>query len=761
MLSIRRRTAVVLLVLAVVVWVAWLAYIARAIQSNVVPVTWGIFGLFLAGILLFLVPSLLLFYPYRDRYSPYRFHVAVWLVTTGLFWIFAPIYQYLSVNTNRELVLWYMIPYAWEVPVMGYLYFAPLYHRFQKILEELARYKQHKPIDVAALRKKIVYLPVFAGGYFAFIALLAYGPIGSYQFRIFGGAPWPEIVKNIVTGTAMGFVSGTLMFFVLNLVLAPYLETLPPIKETVPFPLGRKLAMIATTLVAVAFLVYVPVAYRNAQNLLAAQTNRYLASVLIDCTTQQKARDARPCDGLELGGRGYFFLMDRSGRVVSHHPIGLRDVQDEGFEAAVEAALVHDPTGFIEPTSLVSYRTETRYVSFLRFVDPTVRSGQLTLVGVAYEDEFLSALNPFLADSLTMGIAFGIIFTLLIILMTRGISAPLQRLTAAVQTLAARGRPKPIRMGTGDEVDVLGYEFSAMARQLRSYEQGLERKIAARTAELARVNTVLAEKNSVLERVIVDVERFDRELKRLNAAKSEFISMASHQLRTPLTAIKWYANLFSHAGLGALSPSQRRTFRQIAETNQRMIDLVNALLNVSRLEVGTLAIEPKPTRLDGMLRELIRELAPLSLAHRVAVRVKALPAITLRVDQRLLGEAVMNLLTNAVRYTPPGGRVSVELGYKGPHVVISVTDTGYGIPEKDRKLLFSKFFRASNVQQKEPHGTGLGLHITKAVVEAMGGTIGFVSEENKGSTFWITLPRAGVKARAGTRTLQSMRVTVS
>lgn len=751
----RWTVATALLVIAVLMWLWWLWYIARALLSPAVPVTWGIFSAFLALILIFLIPALALFFPYRDRLSPYRFHISMWLVVTGLFWVFAPLYQYLSINTNRDLVLWYMIPYAWEVPVMGYVFFAPVYHRFRKIHEAMRDIRRGRPADVAVLRKKIVMLPVFSAAYFALIALVSYGPIGSYQFRVFGGAPWPEVIKNIVTGTAMGILSGTIIFFVLNRILAPYLATLAPTRDAVPFPIGKKLAMLSTTLVALAFLVFVPVAYRSAQTLLGDQVLRRLILELEECAADYRMEaGVPPCVGTDFGGGSRVFMVNAFGRIISPHPEGYRDIAEEDFEPEVLSAIADAGD---EPTGVTSYRRDTRYLAFMRIENQQSRTPQF-LIAVLPEATLRPLFRPFFVNSASMGITFGIVFSILIILLTRGIAGPVQSLTAAVREVSARRRPQEIRIGTGDELDTLAVEFNAMARQLRNYEQGLERKIAARTVELAEVNKKLGEKNEVLERVIQDVKKFDEELVRLNKAKSEFISMASHQLRTPLTAIKWYSNILSHEGMKTLTPIQRRSFHQMADANQRMIDLVNALLNVSRLEVGTLAIEPKRIALAPFLRHLVGEVAPLADSRGVRVSAHQLPALTLSIDERLSGEAVLNYLTNAIRYTPKGGHVFLDMAVKGKYIVISVTDTGYGIPDKDKKFIFGKFYRASNVANKEPHGTGLGLYIVKSVIELMGGTVGFTSEEGKGSSFWLALPRVGVKARAGTRGLNPTKV---
>ncbi len=246
------------------------------------------------------------------------------------------------------------------------------------------------------------------------------------------------------------------------------------------------------------------------------------------------------------------------------------------------------------------------------------------------------------------------------------------------------------------------------------------------------------------------------ELKRIDKAKSEFVSLASHQLRTPLTAIKWYSEMLLSGDAGKVGKKQKQYLNEIHVGNERMVELVNALLNVSRIELGTLGILPEPADLRKISRSVLEEAKPLILEKKLKVSEeyeKGLPMVA--VDSKILQIIFQNLVSNALKYTPKGGRVSVGIKKQKSDAVFTVTDSGYGVPKAEQAQLFTKFFRASNIREKDPNGTGLGLYIVKSVVEDFGGKIWFVSEENKGTTFYVSIPLTGMKKKEGIKGLIS------
>ncbi len=238
---------------------------------------------------------------------------------------------------------------------------------------------------------------------------------------------------------------------------------------------------------------------------------------------------------------------------------------------------------------------------------------------------------------------------------------------------------------------------------------------------------------------------------KLDRAKTEFVSLASHQLRTPMTSMKWYIDLLVSKDLGKLTAKQEDTLKDLMIINKNMIDLVSGLLNVARIELDTYAVEPQPVSLPEICDSVLSENLPLIAEKKQVIEKhydRSLP--TIHADASLVRVVFQNLITNAVKYTPEGGTIEVSLVWRVDHVEVIVTDTGYGIPKEQQPMIFSKMFRADNVRNKVLEGTGLGLYAAKAIVEQAGGKIWFESEEGKGTTFHVTIPTTGMRRKQGT-----------
>ena len=237
------------------------------------------------------------------------------------------------------------------------------------------------------------------------------------------------------------------------------------------------------------------------------------------------------------------------------------------------------------------------------------------------------------------------------------------------------------------------------------------------------------------------VQGFEK-LAEASRLKSEFVSIASHQLRTPLTGIKWAISLIMSEKTEHLNREQLERLETIKESNQRMINLVNDLLNVSRVEEGRLGLKPEKISLDKLLQDLVEEYSLVAKAKNVKMFLeieKKLPLIS--IDPQGMKLVLHNLIDNAIRYTRGESKVKIKLSKEKRNLIrCEVEDNGVGIPQEDQKKIFQKFFRSQNVMKYQTEGTGLGLFIAKAIIKASKGNIGFRSQEGKGSTFWIELP---------------------
>jgi len=239
---------------------------------------------------------------------------------------------------------------------------------------------------------------------------------------------------------------------------------------------------------------------------------------------------------------------------------------------------------------------------------------------------------------------------------------------------------------------------------------------------------------------VIITQSFER-LAEAARMKSEFVSVVSHQLRSPLSNLKWAIELLMSGKISSISDKQIEYFKILKENSDRMQELISDLLVVSKIETAKLPIKKSEFFLADLINDSIKNFLPLAQASNVGIEFncdKNLPKIF--ADSSQIKLVIENLLDNAIRYTREEGQVLVSLKKTGEKLFFEIKDDGVGIPEEDQKHIFNKFFRSENALRYQTQGSGLGLYIAKAIIDKSGGKIGFKSEENKGSTFYFTLP---------------------
>ncbi len=241
----------------------------------------------------------------------------------------------------------------------------------------------------------------------------------------------------------------------------------------------------------------------------------------------------------------------------------------------------------------------------------------------------------------------------------------------------------------------------------------------------------------------------------VDKTKTEFVSLASHQLRTPLTAIKWYAEMLADEKKSKLTNTQKQYLKQVTSGNERMIELVNDLLNVSRLDLGTFNVEPVPTDIVKLAQTIAEDLTPqIKLKHIKLIQKydKDIPMVT--TDPKLMRVVIENIMSNSVKYTPDKGQVELSVQKHKNNFVIRIKDSGMGIPKDQQDKIFTKLFRADNATSSAAEGTGLGLYMVKGIVVNAGGKIWFESVENKGTTFFVEMPLKGMQKKEGGKRIE-------
>lgn len=273
---------------------------------------------------------------------------------------------------------------------------------------------------------------------------------------------------------------------------------------------------------------------------------------------------------------------------------------------------------------------------------------------------------------------------------------------------------------TIDEELVIAIQNAQSIQEVRELNANLEQRVTAATKELRVSNS---------------------QLQKLDEAKDEFISMASHQLRTPLTSIKGYISMMLEGDLGELTDEQKHVLREAFMSSERMVRLIGDFLNVSRLQTGRFVVEKRPLDLALLVEREIEGLTQHASARGLNFKYtkpKNIPLLEL--DENKIQQVVMNFADNALYYSKENGTVTVTLKKVDDCVELRVIDTGIGVPRDEQAELFNKFFRATNARRARPDGTGVGLFLAKKVIHDHGGSLIFESEEGKGSTFGFRLP---------------------
>ncbi len=333
-----------------------------------------------------------------------------------------------------------------------------------------------------------------------------------------------------------------------------------------------------------------------------------------------------------------------------------------------------------------------------------------------------------------LGAVSGFLATLFI---SREIGGRLNKVIEIARAIASGDLSKRIPVEKMDEIGVMASEFNIMADQLEESYRDLEKKVMERTEHLRQAN-------EELERRRLELEFVNAELRKANETKNRFLATVSHELRTPLNSVIGFSELLKGQAFGPLNDKQMEYVNYIHTSGKHLLQLINNILDISKIEAGRMELNKEDVEVEPLIEQAITTVRPVAEARDIEIHSRVDYRGSIKGDRAKLRQILLNLLTNAVKFNRDGGRVDVEAWLEGGEFVVSVKDTGIGIRKEDLPKVWMEFERIGDEERRSIEGTGLGLSVTKRLVELHGGRIWVESEYGKGSTFTFTIPAEGV-----------------
>jgi signal transduction histidine kinase len=428
-------------------------------------------------------------------------------------------------------------------------------------------------------------------------------------------------------------------------------------------------------------------------------------------------------DRARTGTAGYAYAVDSRGELVTHSDIDLV-LRHTNFASLpqVRDALRATSAAPADAARIGRDQDGTKVLSAFQIIEPL---GWRVFVEQPLSEAFAPLKSAIWRTALLL-VAFLVLAIATGILLVRRLVRPIESIQAAAAKIGSGSLDQRIEIPSDDELGALAEQFNRMASRLQESYASLELKVQERTQELATALRELDEKSH-------EVEAASRH-------KSEFLANMSHELRTPLNAIVGFSQVLRERMFGEVNEKQAEYLDDILSSAHHLLSLINDVLDLSKVEAGQLELDVAPFSLPDALERGVVMVRERAMKDGVQVTVTKSPDVDVVAgDERRLRQVIFNLLSNAVKFTPAGGTVDLRATQVDGEVRVSVSDTGPGIAEEDRERIFEEFQQTeAGIEQQE--GTGLGLALSKRLVELHGGRIWVDSELGKGSTFAFTLP---------------------
>lgn len=725
-----------------IVWLGTTAYTFFSIVNFNLPYSLSLFWFFIIFLDLLALPSIFLWWKTGSKTITHKTWVLMVGVIVIFYWGFATIDSFLTLYFNALQFRWIAFAYIWEVVVVGILaaYSVVCLVRFADSFGQ----GEGRPSSIyspAEAYTRIVSAPVRAALIFFSIVVFGYA-IGSLQLYFFAHYPLTEIIKNLITGVITGALSSFFVFFFLERIIEPSLKKIGGSMGTFKEGTGRKRNSLFLKIYAVSGLLalisigfFGSFAYARAQAVLEEQLKMRLKNEL-----ELLANEVRRAGG---------FLKDENFA--------------ERFGSKGEASVVRMESTRAGYSSFVDRDSVTKITGFLPL--NTFNNSEV-LKGIIYVSDFDRDLKVSLFYGFIIFLLALIAIIIISTLFARSITYPIKKIKEGGIRIGEGNFSEIIDVYTNDELEEVGIALNNTASQLKKSYLRLEEEVKKRTAELDQANIALKkqilelskagerEQNQIKELDIIakrlvrrDFELLEanERLREMDEAKSRFVSIAAHQLRTPLSGIKWTVQMMIGGDFGKISKEQKNTLSKAGDSLNRLVKLIGDLLNVARIEEGRYEFIFSEVKLEEVCKKVFEDNKPLAksrgLIFKLTTPRQLLP--TIKGDFFNLAFVLENLVGNSFAYTKQGGSVEIILekdSQDSGKARISVKDTGMGIPEFQKNLVGQKFFRADNVVREQIQGTGLGLYIVSRILEKHGSRLDFESQEGEGSEFYFSLP---------------------
>jgi len=428
-------------------------------------------------------------------------------------------------------------------------------------------------------------------------------------------------------------------------------------------------------------------------------------------------------DSAKIGVAGYAYAVDAQGDLIAH-PNSNLVLKHASFAdlPQVQAALAGNTADGVDASTIGRDPDDAEVLSAYRRVEPP---GWWVFVEEPTSVAFLPIQAAIWRTALLLVVFLGVA-VVTSILLARNLARPIESVQLAAANIGAGALDQRIEVTSRDELGALAEEFNRMAARLQESYAGLELQVEERTSELTHALARLDEKS--------------RELEAASHHKSEFLANMSHELRTPLNAISGFSQVLRRGLYGEINDKQAEYLDEILASSRDLLTLIDDVLDLSKVEAGQIELEVAPFSLPATLERGLAVVGERAGKGAVRISLASEPGIgTVSGDERRVRQVVLNLLWNAVKFTPPGGAVDVQAVRRNGEVRVSVADTGPGIDPEDQERIFEEFQQAA-AGREQHEGTGLGLALSKRLVELHGGRLWVESEPGRGSTFVFTLP---------------------